>query len=138
MLYCCAAGFFTKMGRRKKTFPCGHSGFGQFCHQCAEKEKGLQERRRDRAEWEATFDGDAINLREFPEHVVLLCRKKLGLLSDGADYAQLRGKRMNHDRNIISIPVGDHYRLMCRWEDGKCVPTELLSHEEYNRRKPGA
>ncbi|MEQ8818755.1 MAG: hypothetical protein RLY93_00800 [Sumerlaeia bacterium] len=126
------------MARRKKSFPCGHAGYGQFCHQCAEKEKSLAERRERREAWQSSLEADAVDLSKLPKPVVLKAREILGQLEGGVLWGSLGGKKLNHDRSVVSIPITRDYRLLCRLDGEGLRPLKALSHEEYNVAKPGA
>jgi hypothetical protein len=129
------------MPGHKKTFPCGHRGYGQYCHRCMqeikqeiEEEKKERERRRRRIEWQKKFADDPINLRHLPKHVVKKARKKIQLLRSGAGFRRLDAKRMQHSRNWIRIKLGNSWRLMARDVGDRIVPVEVLSHEDYNKK----
>lgn len=130
------------MARRKKKFPCGHVGYGRYCHQCAEAEKQAEAKaadREDRAAWKATFQDDPVDLSKLPNRkLVLKARQILEQIAAGEPYQQLKGKRMNYDRHVISIPVNIDYRILCEDTAEGLTPIALLSHEEYNVTKPGA
>lgn len=52
----------------------------------------------------------------------------------GKRYGQLKGKTLQRDKTIVSIPVGRRYRLLCsKSENGTVKPTKLMSHEDYNK-----
>ena len=125
------------MARRKKTFPCGHKGYGQQCHRCVQKHVDLEEKKQARAEWQATFEADPIDLRHLPRNVVLKARQILSGLANQQDYREFYGKRLRHDRFVISIPVTRHYRLICQDGGDRLEPKEIVSHEDYNVCKPG-
>ncbi|NEO82725.1 MAG: hypothetical protein F6J87_00450 [Spirulina sp. SIO3F2] len=125
------------MPKRKKLFPCGHKGYGQKCHRCAQKQTQQAEKRQQQEAWRLTFDQDAIDLRSFPKNVVLKARQILDGLARQEDYRQYHGKRLRYDRQVISIPVTRNYRLLCRDRDGEVIPERMVSHEDYNRCKPG-
>lgn len=127
----------------KKAFPCGHRGKGQYCHRCAqEKEREAQEQlvRSEKRRWRESFENDSVDLRKIQqdERLVRKARDIIRGIEDGRPIADFQGKRLNHDRRIISIPVGRNHRLMYRDTDHGPVAVELLTHEEYNARKPGA
>lgn len=132
------------MPKRKKTFPCGHKGYGKVCHRC-QQEKAAQNngsgdshaKRQQKEAWEASFDNDPIDLRPLPRHVVKKARSILKALDKQKDYRQFGGKRLRHNRTIISIPITRNYRMICRDYGNFVVPQEVLSHEDYNVRKPG-
>ena len=126
------------MSRRRKSFSCGHKGYGQYCHQCREKEKIQQRRQQQKTEWEETFANDCVDLKALPRNVILKARRIIKGLADGRNYREFDGKRLRHDRLIISIPVTPDYRLLCRDSDGGVVPETVSSHEDYNVRKPGS
>ena len=125
--------------KHRKQFTCGHRGFGQYCHRCADHKRSLRQQRQtqqqqqaQRQAWQATFERDVVNLRQLPRPVVLKARQLLDYLGKGVGYWQLAGKRLHSARQIIRIPVTRRYRLLC-WDDGKCLtPLKVVSHEDYN------
>ncbi|MGD1901071.1 MAG: hypothetical protein ACFB9N_02395 [Geitlerinemataceae cyanobacterium] len=131
--------------KRKKTFPCGHKGYGQICHRCAEEAK-LKERAQEvkaqkkqaKQVWKKTFESDPIDLTGLMPNLVVKARNIIHSLHDGQDYRDFGGKRLNYDRQVISIPLNRDYRMICHDIDGKPTPKSVVSHEEYNRTKPGA
>ncbi|NMG57581.1 hypothetical protein E1H12_03335 [Geitlerinema sp. P-1104] len=131
--------------RRKKTFPCGHKGYGKTCHRCAqerrEQEKQLQAFHKKKAEkeaWEASFEQDEIDLRSLPQYVVVKARDIISGLAEHQSYRDFNGKRMRHDRQVISIPITRNYRMICHDDGDWVIPQSVLSHEDYNVKKPGA
>ena len=125
------------MSRRKKKFVCGHKGYGQTCHRCAQKKAGIDRQRQRKLDWEATFAEDPIDLRNLPKNVVLKSRRIIKQLQSQGNYHQFHGKRLRHDRFIISIPVTRSYRLICRDCGTLLIPEAVVSHEDYNVVKPG-
>lgn len=129
------------MPRRKKKFPCGHTGYGQTCHRCAQE--GLQQQQDKQQEkqkkelWRASFSADPIDLRPLPKNVVLKARAIIDALRDRQDYREFRGKRLRHDRHVVSIPVTRDYRLLCRDTGASLIPEAVVSHQDYNVCKPG-
>jgi hypothetical protein len=140
---------------RKKTFPCGHSGKGRFCHRCqaAKEEQATTsevngkasvrtdedaEAKADKEAWRETFEADPIPLTHLPsKNLVIRARMILDEIGKGAPWHQFNGKRLQHDRNVVSIPLGRRYRILFRTDDGAPKPVEVLSHEAYNGTKPG-
>jgi hypothetical protein len=146
---------------RKQTFPCGHTGKGRFCHRCEnEKRDSGEGEGRPKAEssgvhaakdpdkvdldkidketWRATFEEDPISLRDLPSKgLVQRARLILGEIQRGAPWHQFNGKRLQHDRTIVSAPLGRRYRILFRTDEGAPRPVEVLSHEAYNGTKPG-
>ena len=125
------------MSRRKKKFPCGHKGYGQVCHRCAQKQADREEKRKQKSQWEESFVADPINLRELPKNVVIKARTIIRGLETTKNYRDFHGKRLRHDRFIISIPVTRNYRLLCQDSGNLLTPKEVISHEDYNVCKPG-
>jgi hypothetical protein len=168
---------------RKKTFPCGHSGKGRFCHRCqaakTEQEvagdsvdnavdnavdspvdgvehhvvhngsngngkhskhraEDADEAKADKEAWRETFEADPISLRHLPSrNLIMRARQILSEIDKGAPWHQFNGKRLQHDRNVVSIPLGRRYRILFRTDGGAPKPVEVLSHEAYNGTKPG-
>lgn len=129
--------------KHRKRFACGHRGYGQFCHRCADQQrqqvKQLHEREQAcllkqlaQWEWQQSFLADPIDLTQLPKKIVLKAREVLTALNDGQNLAQLHGKRFHFDRNLIRIPVSYRYRLLCCQKDSKIVPLRVLTHEAYN------
>jgi hypothetical protein len=125
------------MSKRKKQFPCGHIGYGQVCHRCVQQASEREEKRQQKQQWESTFAQDPIDLRSLPKNVVLKARQILQGLANRQDYRDFHGKRLRHDRTIISIPVTRNYRLICRDHGQLLAPEAVISHEDYNICKPG-
>lgn len=133
----------------RKTFPCGHSGKGQYCHRCHQEQQQaakkaqarateIEEHRADKQAWEATFEADPINLRVLQTRErVTKARDLLQRLAAGNAYTALGGKRWESDRSIVSIPIGWGYRLVLRDEGSKLRPLKVMTHEDYNNLKPG-
>jgi len=123
--------------KHKKRFRCGHRGFGQYCHCCADRQKKRQtqqrQRRQQRQQWQQTFANDPIDLTRLPKKIVLKARSILSALSQGQGFWTVLGKRLSFNRQLIRIPVTYRYRLLCRTVGDKVVPLKLLSHEAYNR-----
>lgn len=42
---------------------------------------------------------------------------------------EVKPRRANYDRNVLTLDVGRSYRLLCR----KGTRWELMSHERYNK-----
>ncbi|MGQ4648423.1 DUF7682 family zinc-binding protein [Lyngbya aestuarii] len=126
------------MSRRKKTFPCGHKGYGKICHRCAQRHQERDQKRQQKQEWESTFEKDPIDLKNLPEHVVVKARLIIAGLESQKNYREFNGKRLRHNRWIISIPVTRNYRMICRDQGSLLVPQAVLSHEQYNVDKPGS
>lgn len=131
--------------RRKKTFACGHRGYGQKCHRCAQEKVALAEaaitqaqKREQRREWQATFEQDPIDLTTLPKHVVVKARQIIAGLAHCNNYTEFGGKRLRHNRLIVSIPITRHYRMICRDQGSNLEPQKVLSHEDYNVCKPGS
>jgi hypothetical protein len=146
---------------RKQTFPCGHTGKGRFCHRCENEKRdssdgeskpktessgGQSARELDKADldkidketWRETFEADPISLRHLPSKgLVQRARMILDEIGRGAPWHQFNGKRLQHDRTIVSVPLGRRYRILFRTDDGPPRPVEVLSHESYNATKPG-
>lgn len=125
------------MPRRRKTFSCGHKGYGQLCHLCAQQQAAREQRRQQKIDWEATFAQDPIDLRNLPIHVVVKARVVIAALQNQRHYTEFGGKRLRHDRFVISIPITRNYRMICLDCGSLLIPQAVLSHEDYNVRKPG-
>lgn len=118
-------------------FPCGHKGYGQNCHRCLQERFAREQKKQQKQQWEDTFAQDPIELRHLPAHVVNRARTIIAALQTQRNYREFGGKRLRHDRFIVSIPVTRNYRMLCRDCGNFLVPEEVLSHEDYNVCKPG-
>jgi hypothetical protein len=125
------------MSRRKKTFPCGHKGYGQICHRCEQQHRAREEKKQQKLEWQSTFAEDPIDLQDLPAHVVVKARAIIAGLASNKNYREYGGKRLRHNRWIVSIPVTRNYRMICHDCGSLLVPQAVLSHEDYNVDKPG-
>ncbi len=125
------------MSRHKKMFQCGHKGYGQICHRCLQDDVIDNRKRAEKQSWRNSFSFDAIDLQNLPAHVILKARSIIDGLQSSRDYREFRGKRLRHDRSVISIPVTRNYRMLCLDRDGLLQPQQVISHGEYNTCKPG-
>ncbi|NJN61230.1 MAG: hypothetical protein HC795_06620 [Coleofasciculaceae cyanobacterium RL_1_1] len=131
--------------KRKKLFACGHKGYGQICHRCEDERKAKEsktvekeQKKLEKQLWKETFEGDPIDLTGLMPNLVMKARNIIHSLDSGQDYRDFGGKRLNYDRQVISIPLNRDYRMICHDVDGKPTPQSVVSHEQYNRTKPGA
>ena len=125
------------MTRRKKSFPCGHKGFGKVCHRCVQAKAVLNQKLELKRDWEASFKQDLVDLRNLPKNVVIKSRRIIQQLSKEPNYRIFHGKRLRHNRFVISIPINRNYRLLCRDRGRFLSPEAVISHEDYNVVKPG-
>lgn len=92
----------------------------------------------DKETWREAFADDPISLKHLPNrNLVQRARQILQEIERGAPWHQFNGKRLQHDRTIVSVPLGRRYRILFRTDDGAPRPVEVLSHESYNATKPG-
>ncbi|WP_240038720.1 MULTISPECIES: hypothetical protein [Okeania] len=96
----------------------------------------IAEKREKKLEWEASFDGDLIDLRGLPDYVVVKARSIISALNDNQSYREFGGKRLRHNRFIVSIPVTRNYRMICQDYGNFVIPQKVMSHEDYNVCKP--
>lgn len=122
----------------RKTFPCGHTGKGQYCHRCRNKEIALARKVAVRAvrksrEWLAE-ETVGVDLSGIPLYVAEKAAEVMQGISTGVAYTKYRGKRLYDNRTVISIPLGWSYRMLCRDTGGALRALCVLSHEDYNRK----
>jgi putative NADH-flavin reductase len=133
------------MAKRKTLFPCGHKGYGKACHRCTQELAAQQqdvqvmaEKKSKKQEKEESFDRDIIDLRGLPDRVVAKARAIISALGENKNYRDFGGKRLRHNRFIVSIPIGRNYRMLCEDCGTFLIPQKVLSHEDYNVCKPGS
>ena len=133
------------MVKRKSLFPCGHKGYGKACHRCTQEFLAhlhcvqlLAEKQTKKQEKEASFARDIIDLRGLPDHIVTKARAIITALGENKNYRDFGGKRLRHNRLIVSIPLGRNYRMLCKDGGTLLIPQKVLSHEDYNVCKPGS
>ncbi len=125
------------MAARRKKFPCGHRGRGQYCHRCHEEERKRAEKRAEQAAWENLLEGAPIPLSHLPKNVAKKTYRVIRMIESGSPYMDFVGKRLTTmgQREIISIPIGWSHRLICREEaGGRLAFVEVITHETYNTR----
>lgn len=129
------------MAGRVKRFDCGHSGKGQWCHRCAEVQRGIDAEARAAAERAAAivrrhldfarlFPNQARDRDHFPPQVIERA-VELGLaLECGEAASTMRGHRMPYDRTVFRFNLPGHHRLVVEG-DGR-GPMSVMTHEQYN------
>lgn len=124
-----------------KTFPCGHKGKGQYCHRCEQErveQESVNSHRAEKQAWQEQFKLDPVDLTILPNRkLVEKARQIIKEIAEGAPYTAFKGKRMNFDRNIISVPLNHDFRLIYQQTQSGLVLADVMSHEEYNVKKPG-
>jgi hypothetical protein len=132
------AGFVHLTGTNmKRTFECGHSGKGKYCHTCEsiakKKDADRVARENKRAARIQAADADPIDLSAVA-HLTAVQREARDLLSkvqNGMHPYALNGKPIKSSNGeLLSVPVGRSYRLM--FESDSLRPLRLISHETYN------
>ena len=121
----------------KRTFECGHSGKGKYCHACAAAEKQNAQRRLDLEEKRAakrvatTDDPVDLSMVRHLSAVQREARELLGKVSSGVHPFSLDGKFIKSSAGrLVSVPVGRSYRLL--FDAPSLAPLRLVSHEDYN------
>jgi hypothetical protein len=133
------------MPRRKKTFPCGHRGFGSRCHACedaerarereeAERQRAIDARRAEKEAKAAVLGAAPIPLDGLPDAVQRKALEIMAAVAAGRAWQEFKGKKIEARRGPrIVVPLGWSYRLLFKWNGGGgLVPEEALSHEAYN------
>lgn len=124
----------------KKTFPCGHTGKGQYCHRCHEKDVEMAKRVAVRFEKQAKLhtaeEITGVDLSGLPMNVSEKVAEIMKGIQSGTPYMQYKGKRLDQNRTIVTIPVGWSHRILCEDRGGKLCVLEVLSHEDYNKAYP--
>ncbi len=126
------------VSKEEKRFGCRDHEDQYSCTSSMQSQVSVDSRKQQRYAWEASFASDPINLRELPKNVVLKARQIIQGLACQRNYREFHGKRLRHDRFIVSIPVTRNYRLLCRDYGNYLVPEAVISHAAYNVCKPGS
>lgn len=137
----------------KKKFECGHSGKGKYCHRCKESQKEVERELHRNLGLVARDDSESVQRMRLKairyeqekldiidlsilKHLPVLqdkARNIMSAMSSGGRYSDFGGKRLLSMKNeILSIPVGNSYRLIYRVNP--LIAVELLSHEDYNNK----
>ncbi len=69
-----------------------------------------------------------------PAGVLAKARCIIARLETGTPYWKLHGKRLQWNRNVISIPVGRSWRILAEEVGGQVEARQVLSHSSYNHR----
>ena len=80
------------------------------------------------------FRRRGILIHNAPIEVLLKARGIIARLESGTPYWKLRGKRLQWNRRVISIPVGRSWRILAEYDRGRVKARQVLSHSRYNHR----
>lgn len=125
------------MPGRKRSFPCGHHGRGQYCHRCAQEQATSAARQTAKESEAAQRAALGVNTRGIPFDVVQRAAQVLGALRAGLAPHTLDGVYLDHEasKRTARFELGRRWRLLCRRTPaGQFEPLEVLSHEAYNRK----
>jgi hypothetical protein len=81
----------------------------------------------------AFFDKRNIQIGRIPPKILEKARVIIARIERGETYTAFRGKRLNANREKISIPVGRKWRMLARERPNGLQVYAVLSHETYNR-----
>lgn len=73
------------------------------------------------------------SLRKKPAEVVRRARAIAKRIANGETVSDLGGKRMRHDRSVVSVPIGLRWRVLIDASGDSLDPVALVSHEDYSR-----
>jgi len=68
---------------------------------------------------------------KLPKQIMNKANKVIESITNGKSHANFKGKRLQRNRNIISIPLSNNYRMLLD-ESSKYTHFLILSHAEYN------
>ena len=89
--------------------------------------------------WKELFQFDPINLKVLQKKSLIeKARRIIKDIAKGVSYTQFKGKRMNYNRHVISVPINRDYRLIYRETETGLEIADLMNHEQYNVKKPGS
>jgi hypothetical protein len=80
------------------------------------------------------FSRRGILTHNAPVAVLAKARSIIARLESGTPYWKLRGKRLQWNRRVISIPVGRSWRILAQDTGGRVQAQQVLSHSSYNHR----
>ena len=82
------------------------------------------------------------SLERKPKRIADKARAIATRANAGAAPRDLKARRMKHTKHgspVYSVSIGRAWRVLLDEKDGKLIPRELVSHENYSRGcKPGA
>lgn len=107
-----------------------------FCHRCKQEEEINERRLKRKSAWNEKVKSSPIDISHLPKKVAEKTLSVIEIISEGKSYHALKGKRLAsmRQREVISIPVGWSYRLICIERNGTFDFVEVLSHEDYNNK----
>lgn len=122
--------------KRKTHFDCGHTGHGQYCHHCRNEDNIRSAKQTSRRAWLDRCSSTPVTLEHLPRRIAEKALRVLTELQEKTSYLKFYGKRLTTmgTREVVSIPLGNRFRLVCSEREGMLIPIEVISHETYNGR----
>lgn len=122
------------MPGRRKRFDCGHLGRGRECHRCAAEAAARAARAAVKAQRTERLAAVPIDLSGVPPVVAEKAVAVWGELQRGKSHTEFRGKRLAQSgaRDIVSIPLGKRWRMLCEEQAQGLGCIAVCSHETYN------
>ncbi len=80
------------------------------------------------------FHRRGIQTYSVPAGVLAKAHRIIIRLEAGTPYWKLRGKRLQSNRRVISIPVGRSWRILAEDAGSRVEVRQVLSHSNYNHR----
>lgn len=103
---------------------------------CAQGEDQAQAALQARLDWHQRLASAPVPLDGLPKPIAEKAIQIMTALKNGKPYMEFRGKRLlaMGKRHVISVPIGQRYRLICRKKTEGLRYLEVITHEKYNNR----
>ena len=103
---------------------------------CAQDNDQAQTALQARLDWQNLIDTAPVPLDGLPKPIAEKAIQIMTELKNGKSYMAFRGKRLlaMGKRQVISVPIGRRYRLICRKKTEGLRYLEVITHQKYNNR----
>lgn len=103
---------------------------------CAQDNDQAQAALQARLDWHNRIAAAPVLLDGLPKPIAEKAMQIMTELKNGKSYMDFRGKRLLSmgKRQVISVPIGRRYRLICRKKTEGLRYLEVITHEKYNNR----
>lgn len=121
------------MPKRKTKWPCGHTGYGQYCHLCkqvSDARRVIEDARQEKRI--ASLQQDVVDLIDLPAAHRQTARDIIRRIDNGQHWSRVGGRKLRSNDTTIIFDLGAAWRLIGQDSDTGFKFKMACSHQEYN------
>lgn len=72
------------------------------------------------------------SMKRAPKRIRAQARAIAAQIEAGATVSEIGGRRLQYNRDMVSVPIGRSWRMVVDASGGELTPVSVQSHEDYS------